>query len=592
MPAVTAREASMRTATEQRCTASDGTELFYRHWPAAAAGGPRRGIVLFHRGHEHSGRLQAVVDGLDLPGYDMFAWDARGHGRSPGERGWAEHFEVLAADADAFCRHLAAAHGIEPEDLAVVAQSVGAVVAAAWLHDFAPRVRCAVLAVPAFRVKLYLPFAIPGLRLLQRFKDPAFISSYVKAKLLTHDPERIASYQADPLISRAIAVNILVGLFDAGRRVIADAPAIVTPTQVLVAGSDWVVRKGPQREFFARLGAADKEIHEFPGFFHDLLGEKDRRLPLGQARGFIERRFAAPPALPSLLDADRRGWTRQELDRLEAPAPPLPRLGYWLARRGLASVGRLSEGIRLGLGTGFDSGSTLDYVYRDRPAGTTPLGRMIDAAYLGSIGWRGIRVRRRHLEATLARAFARLDAAGRPVRLVDVAAGHGRYVLSVLARSTVDGTTALLRDLSEVNVERGRALIAELGLGGRATFEKGDAFAPSSLAEIPRDRTVGVVSGLFELFPGNDPVRASLAGLAAAIGPGGFLIYTNQPWHPQLEFIARVLSSHRDGKPWIMRRRTQLEMDQLVAAAGFRKLEQKIDRWGIFTVSLAERVAG
>ena len=39
-----------------------------------------------------------------------------------------------------------------------------------------------------------------------------------------------------------------------------------------------------------------------------------------------------------------------------------------------------------------------------------------------------------HLEALLAQAFERLHAAGRPVRLVDVAAGHGRYVLSALAR--------------------------------------------------------------------------------------------------------------------------------------------------------------
>jgi hypothetical protein len=38
-----------------------------------------------------------------------------------------------------------------------------------------------------------------------------------------------------------------------------------------------------------------------------------------------------------------------------------------------------------------------------------------------------------------------------------------------------------------------------------------------------------------------------------------------------------------------MRRRTQGEMDELVRAAGFEKLEQKIDQWGIFSVSLARR---
>jgi len=85
-------------------------------------------------------------------------------------------------------------------------------------------------------------------------------------------------------------------------------------------------------------------------------------------------------------------------------------------------------------------------------------------------------------------------------------------------------------------------------------------------------------------------IRRSLSGMAAAIAPGGYLVYTGQPWHPQLEMIARALTSHRGGAAWVMRRRTQAEMDQLVANAGFRKLEQRIDPWGIFTVSLAERV--
>jgi hypothetical protein len=39
-----------------------------------------------------------------------------------------------------------------------------------------------------------------------------------------------------------------------------------------------------------------------------------------------------------------------------------------------------------------------------------------------------------------------------------------------------------------------------------------------------------------------------------------------------------------------MRRRTQGEMDQLVTAAGFEKIDQRIDQWGIFTVSVARRV--
>ena len=36
-----------------------------------------------------------------------------------------------------------------------------------------------------------------------------------------------------------------------------------------------------------------------------------------------------------------------------------------------------------------------------------------------------------------------------------------------------------------------------------------------------------------------------------------------------------------------MRCRSQAEMDQLVMQAGFKKLDMRIDRFGIFTVSLA-----
>jgi len=166
----------------------------------------------------------------------------------------------------------------------------------------------------------------------------------------------------------------------------------------------------------------------------------------------------------------------------------------------------------------------------------------------------------------------------------------GRYVLDAAARGAGAPDSILLRDYREINVEAGRRLIAEKSLDAIARFVAGDAFDRDSLAAVDPRPTLGIVSGLYELFADNQMVGRSLAGLAAAIPPAGFLIYTCQPWHPQLELIARVLTSHRHGQAWIMRRRTQAEMDQLVSAAGFRKVEQRIDEWGIFTVVLAERI--
>jgi alpha-beta hydrolase superfamily lysophospholipase len=582
----------MRHCDERTFEAIDGTPIFYRYW-AGTSGSGDRAVVFLHRGHEHSGRLQHVVDELDLPEYSIFAWDARGHGRSPGRRGYAPSLGTLIKDLDTFVRHIGSVHGTPVENISLVAQSVGSVLAAAWVHDCAPKVRSMVLAAPAFKVKLYVPLARPVLRLLHSLFGDFTVRSYVKANYLTHDPERIAAFRSDPLITRAISVKLLLNLYDTAGRVVADAHAIQVPTQVLISGADWVVSKKPQLDFFERLGSPVKEIHELKGFYHDTLAEIDRHLAIGKARDFILKSFARPFERPSLLDADRGSPTREEFDRLNRSLRRVsPRaIAFGVIRAGLHTGGRLSDGIRLGLETGFDSGSTLDYVYRNQISGITPLGKLIDWFYLNSIGWRCIRIRKQHLERFLSRTVIELRKSGVPVRIVDVAAGHGRYVLDSVREHASSVDRILLRDYSDINVQQGTALIGERGMQGLAHFEKGDAFDRKSLATLQPRPTIAVVSGLYELFPGNDLLRQSLGGLADAIEPVGYIIYTGQPWHPQLEFIARTLPSHRGHKPWIMRRRTQAELDQLVEAAGFRKVDQLTDDWGIFTVSLAQRAA-
>jgi hypothetical protein len=148
--------------------------------------------------------------------------------------------------------------------------------------------------------------------------------------------------------------------------------------------------------------------------------------------------------------------------------------------------------------------------------------------------------------------------------------------------------TALLRDYKQANLDAARQLVTELNVSG-VTVEWGDAFDESNLRSIQPRPTIAIVSGLYELFPDKEPVMRSLRGLASAMDRGARLIYTCQPWHPQVEFIARVLTN-REGKPWVMRRRTQEEMDALVRDAGFVKERQEIDEWGIFTVSSARRL--
>jgi alpha-beta hydrolase superfamily lysophospholipase/SAM-dependent methyltransferase len=579
-------------ANEHHFTTYDNVELFYRHWPAL---GERRGaLVMFHRGHEHSGRIAHLIEELGLEEFDYFAWDARGHGLSPGERGFSPSFGTSVRDVQTFIDHIRDEHGVAPADMIVLAQSVGAVLVTTWVHDYAPRIRALVLTSPAFKVKLYVPFARFGLRLMHKLRGNFFVNSYVKAKFLTHDPQRQASYDNDPLITRAISVNILLGLYDAAERIVSDAAAIHIPTQLLISGADWVVEHRPQYEFFARLGSPSKEIHLLDGFFHDTLGEKNREHAIDLVRDFILRQFEQPASIVDFNDADKSGFTYEEARQLSEPLPDGSFKRWWwkLYRKGLDWSGKVSKGVSLGQRSGFDSGSTLDYVYRNEARGFGIIGRMLDRHYLNAIGWRGIRQRKQHLEALIHLAMTHLYDQEEPIKILDIAAGHGRYVLDALAAADarIRPDSILLCDYSGINVRDGGRLITERGLSDIARFECNDAFDTGSVASIQPGTTLGIVSGLYELFPENDAVRASLAGMAQAIEPGGYLLYTGQIWHPQLEMIARALTSHRQGRAWVMRRRTQAETDQLVREAGFEKLEQRIDEWGIFTVSMARRI--
>jgi alpha-beta hydrolase superfamily lysophospholipase/SAM-dependent methyltransferase len=585
----------MTTATKTRSTdqldsmrLGDGTRIRYRSWIPAVP--TDQAVILFHRGHEHSGRLADVVEALGLKGVAAFAWDARGHGQSDGARGYAPSFAEMVRDVDAFVKHVCEVHGFEMQNVSIIAHSVGAVAVTTWVHDYAPPIRALVLATPAFKVKLYVPLAIPGLRLLQRVRrgKPTYVKSYVKGSMLTHDEQHARGYEEDPLVAKSIAVNVLLEMHDAAKRIVADAGAIRTPTLLLTGGSDWVVSKSTQREFFENLGSTNKTMRVFDGMYHDILHEKDREQVLKEIRSFLES--SHPPTLPlrgPLLDADKHGYTHDEHARLSRPLPALsPKaIGFRLQSIGMKTAGRLSDGIRLGLNTGFDSGRTLDYVYANQASGALGVGKLIDRAFLDSIGWKGIRDRKVNLEDMLARAIAEIEG---DVRILDVATGAGRYVLDAMARFPERSIEALLRDFTPENLEHGRRLAAERGVNN-VRYEQGDAFDEESVANAAIAPNLGIVSGLYELFPNNAMVLGSLRGMASALRRSdgdSYLVYTGQPWHPQLEMIGRVLNN-RDGDLWKMRRRTQAEMDDLVRAAGFEKIDMRIDDFGIFTVSLA-----
>ncbi len=182
---------------------------------------------------------------------------------------------------------------------------------------------------------------------------------------------------SDELITPQIATNILLDVHDTSTRLIADAGAIVAPTLLLSSGADYVVESKPQQQFFDRLGSACQREGGLSAVLPlHVLGEGTRPTDRAEAREFIERQFEDPALAASLLEADKSGYSKSICDDLEQPLSMLSpkRWAYALQKMGMNTGGRLSRGVRIGWRTGFDSGESLDHVYRNRAEGTRSLG--------------------------------------------------------------------------------------------------------------------------------------------------------------------------------------------------------------------------
>lgn len=108
---------------------------------------------------------------------------------------------------------------------------------------------------------------------------------------MTHDRQRVASFNNDPLITRAIAVNILLDLYKTSERIVSDAAAITLPTQLLISGDDYVVHRQPQIDFISVYVALSKSCI-CCRFYHDTLGEENRALAFEKMQSFISHLYA------------------------------------------------------------------------------------------------------------------------------------------------------------------------------------------------------------------------------------------------------------------------------------------------------------
>jgi acylglycerol lipase len=260
---------------------SDGLALHTHRWPVPE---PRLTLAILHGYAEHAGRYAHVAAALNAAGIAAVAVDLRGHGRSPGVRGYVERFSDYHRDVDALLGLARAESGGRP--VALFGHSMGGLLAAHYLlQRGSSGLSGLVLSSPYLGLALQVnPVKLAAGRLMSRLHPQLALASGLKGSDVTRDPAMQRRYEEDPLNGKTATARWFTEATLAMEEVHAQAGRLQLPTLLLYGGADRVASADATDRFAAALAMRDKTAERLAGFHHELVNE-----PLEERTQVIER---------------------------------------------------------------------------------------------------------------------------------------------------------------------------------------------------------------------------------------------------------------------------------------------------------------
>ncbi len=266
----------------------DRQELYWQAWfdpnrPTRAT------VALMHGYGEHSSRYDHVAVGLVRAGFQVIAIDARGHGRSTGQRGQINRFSRYVDDLSELKRRALSRWPDHP--LFILGHSNGGLIALQYALRQPDGVQGFVVSSPMLGLAVEVPAAkeVAG-RLASRLFPTLSLPSGLTGEMVSHLPEVIQHYDEDPLNFDVANTRWFTESQKAIDDLMTRAPALKQPFLFLIAGSDPVVDPEASQKLFHRLGSRDREMEVFEELRHEILNEAHWKEILRQAILWMDQR--------------------------------------------------------------------------------------------------------------------------------------------------------------------------------------------------------------------------------------------------------------------------------------------------------------
>jgi acylglycerol lipase len=286
--AASTTSASNAVLTEGFSDGARGVRLYHCEFvpkPPAATGAV---VVLMHGYGEHCRRYDELASELAARGHVVCLFDARGHGRSGGQRGYVRKYDDYVTDYAAFARRMRARHA--PRPLVAMGHSNGGLIALQAIRAGLDGARGLVLTGPLLGLRAArkaVPDAVARAlsALLPRLPAP----NGIRSEDLTRDLALREAHRRDGRVHRVVTARWYWEMTLAARAALADAQRVTLPLLIVQGVDDPLVDPAIVAEFHERVGSADKRLVLRPGELHEVLNETERRRTFDTIGEWIER---------------------------------------------------------------------------------------------------------------------------------------------------------------------------------------------------------------------------------------------------------------------------------------------------------------
>ena len=273
---------------EEDTLAGPAGALHHRVWLPPSA--PKGVVVLIHGLAEHSGRYTHVGEHLAARGWVVHAFDYRGHGRSPGLRVHVDRFGDLLDDTAAVLEAARRRHPGLP--VFVVGHSLGGLIA--LLYALAHPDGLAGVAVTSPALGTHPSLRPPKAKraaahLLSAVAPRTLFRTGIDPRGLSHDPEVVRAYAADPLVSHSVSARFYTETARAMAEAHQGASRLRVPALVMASANDAIVDAGATRRWLAAAPPGRVEAVFYDPLAHELFNEPERQEVLARLEEWLER---------------------------------------------------------------------------------------------------------------------------------------------------------------------------------------------------------------------------------------------------------------------------------------------------------------